>query len=508
MLLGKESNVLLIGRSNVGKSSLFNRLTKSRDALVFDSPGVTRDIRIKKCTILDKVVRLIDTPGLKTSLDKMLKSNEPGLDKEMEKKVLDLMLSPNLSLFVIDGETGPTPEDSEISNEIRKSGNECIIVVNKIDKKKSRNSLSEAFELGFDRVIHVSSAHGTGINELIEQIHSMVQDLSNSKELSDLTIDEKSYGLHCTNCQCTDNTNICTLIEHTETSKNIVNSSTYNNASSETEIKQNIKIALVGRPNVGKSTLINMILGENRQLVADFSGLTRESAEFELEFLGQKLTIIDTPGVRRRSKVSDPLEKISASLSKGACRRAHVVIVIMDSTCIENSHVEDQDLSICSDVISMGKPVLVALNKCDQIQYKKKSISDFVSKSFKNSLSQLKNISFLFISAQNNINVRKMLNVAMSLHAKQFIKIKKVDINKWLEELNKSEVLSKPSTKFKLKYINQIRNNPPTFLVFTRRKRNMLGSHEKFIRNRLSESFGLTDVPIRVIFKESANEHE
>ncbi|MDR1391069.1 MAG: ribosome biogenesis GTPase Der [Holosporales bacterium] len=447
--------ILLVGKTNVGKSTLFNRLSESREALVFDRPGVTRDLREKEVYIRGKRAILTDTPGmLDYSWDSAV---EPELKNAINNNLIRGIKIADLVLFILDGSREVTPNDIEISRLLKKNGNDVVIVLNKSEKKKLKATVIDVMEFGFQDVVQVSAEHGLGIDALLDLVEKYIPHNESSKE----------------SCQ-----------------KDL----------------STIKISITGRPNVGKSTLVNKIIKKEKQLTADFFGLTRESSAFDFEFMKRKLNIIDTPGIRRDSRIYDPLEKISLLNSQTSYKRADAVILMIDATSLKIGKIEKQDLSIAANIIKEGKPLVLAFNKCDKTPYGKDDIPEFLKRNLEKSLSQLKKVPFLFVSALNDENIMKMLKMVLSVHNKQNKKIKTSDLNNWLLGISKSDLLQSASSKFKLKYITQISNSPPSFLIFVSSKNKMRVDHERFISNDLRRCFDLKDIAIKVIFRDQAHE--
>ncbi len=444
--------IALIGRTNVGKSTLFNRISKTRSALTFDRPGVTRDAKEMDVDIWGKKATIVDAPGM---FDYNECDNVPELMDAITKKLNLIIRSADLILFVIDGYVGITAYDLEIADILRKTGKRIIVVVNKGEKKEANATYTEATEFGFEDTIQISAEHGNNVNDLYELLNSIIPD--SFKEEIDEDAAEEDLP---------------------------------------------IRLAIVGRPNVGKSTIVNKILGEEKQLVADFAGLTRESSESEFEFHGRKIKILDTPGLRRRARIEDVLEKISASNTRKAYKYADVVILLIDASSLECGEIEKQDLTLASNIIAEGKALVVAFNKYDKTPYKKDEVPEFLKRNFQKSLSQLKDVPFLFVSATSGDNVEKMLSIAVSTSDKQKKKIKTSELNDWLAAINNSALLQSGSARFKLKYIVQVGSIPPSFLIFMTNKQNVRKDHERFITNNLKESFGFKDVPVNVFLKE------
>jgi GTP-binding protein len=449
-MLSDNFRITLVGRTNVGKSTLFNRISGTRTALVFDSPGVTRDIRELAVKIFDKEAKLIDTPGMFDSIEKFTK-----LSDIINSKIDDVVKSSDLVILVLDGLIGISTNDKEIVNILRKRDKNTIVVINKSENKYSDTTYFEAMEFGFKQVIKISAEHGLGIDKLLDSIHGYLPD----KILETGSIDCKN---------------------------------------------EKIKLSIIGKPNVGKSTIVNRILGQEKRLVADFAGLTRESAEFTFEFNGKQIQIIDTPGLRRKSRICENLERISSEFSKKAYNNCDIVVLVIDASTLEKEgQIDRYDIILAAEVIKRNKPLVIAFNKCDEMQLDKNEATLLLQHNFARSLSQLKAVPFLFISAINDYNITKMLQVVESIYSKQSKKIKTSKLNCWLSQLNKSAPLQNCSAKFKLKYMTQVGNYPLTFLIFTTKMETMRSDQKRYIINNLRQSFGLEDLVINVKFKNS-----
>ena len=444
--------IALIGRTNVGKSTLFNRLSGTREALAFDRPGVTRDIKEKSIDIWGKSAVLIDSPGMFDYADC---DNDPKLMSAINAKLNEIIKNSNLVIFVIDGVVGITPNDDEIARILRKAGKKVIVAVNKSESKSSAFSFADAMKFGFEDVVQISAEHGLGIDELYEILNKYLPENSKSEQQKD-------------------------------------------------EDSEIIKLAIVGRPNVGKSTIVNKLIKKDKQLVADYAGVTRESSSSDFDFEDRKIRIIDTPGIRRQSKIKDILEKISVSSSKNSYKKADAVILVIDASTLIAGEIEKQDLTLASDIIKAGKAIVIAFNKYDKTPYKKEDKPEFLKRNFARSFSQLKDVPFLFTSALNGENINKMLKTVISVYDKQAKKFKTSDLNDWLNFINQSDILQNGSAKFKLKYITQVGSIPPTFLIFVSNKTNMRNDHKRFIINNLKNYFSLSDIAINVIFRDQS----
>ena len=449
-MLSDKFKIALIGRTNVGKSTLFNRMSGFRDALTFDRAGVTRDVKENTVEICGKQAIIFDTPGM---YDYTESDNNQQLMNAIETKLSEIIKVSDLILFVVDGDIGITPNDKEIANILRKNGKNVVLAVNKSEKKNAEHSYIDAMSLGFRDVVPISAEHGIGISELYEILNRYIPETFLEENTPTLT-------------------------------------------------EEVIKLAIVGRPNVGKSTLVNKIIGEERQLVADFAGVTRESSSVDFKFCDRQIRIIDTPGIRRKARIKDVLEKISVSNSKNSYKRADAVILVIDATTLIAGEIEKQDLNLASDIINSGKSLVIAFNKYDKTPYKKNDKPEFLKRNFSRSFAQLKDVPFLFISALNSKNISKMLQMVISSYDKQSKRIKTSDLNDWLSFINQSAVMQSGSARFKLKYITQIGSIPPAFLIFVTNKTNMRADNERHIINNLKSSFGLEDVAVKIIFRE------
>ena len=436
--------IALIGRTNVGKSTLFNRLIRSNQALTFNQPGVTRDTKEKEIFIFNKRAVLIDCPGM---FDYAECDNRPELMNAINAKLNSIIRQADITVFVIDAIEGITFNDRKIADILRKAGKKVILAINKTEGNAKHQGLADAASLGFSKNILISSEHGLGIDELLENIYDTIPD--------DF-IDEQ-----------------------------------------ENEISKCVKLAFIGRPNVGKSTLINALLGSDKQLVADFPGLTRESAMFDFDYNGTKFKIIDTPGVRRKAKIHDRLEKISVTDSLRSYRHADAVVLVIDATSLKEGFIEKQDLTLASHVLKDGKALVIAFNKYDATPYKKNSQPAFLRRNFERSLAQHRDVPFLFISALKNENLNRLIETVQKTQEQHKVRINTSKLNRWLQIIGQSEAMSHAAGK--LKYITQIGETPPTFLIFVSKE--LRRDQERFVLNHFKRHFNLQETPVKLIFK-------
>ena len=490
MLLNDSKNdfkIALIGRTNVGKSTLFNRLVRSNQALTFNRPGVTRDTKERKISVFDKQALLIDCPGM---FDYAECDNRPELMNAINQKLDNVLKQADVIVFVVDAIEGITPNDQKIASILRKNGKNVILSINKSEGKLKTQAFADATVFGFEDTISISAEHGLGIDELLTVIYKFI----NSQQTKFDQQTEFDYNFK---------QNYPEQGHPVEQTQSAVQGHPV------------VKIAFIGRPNVGKSTLVNALLGADKQLVADFPGLTRESAIFDFEnhrleshqlksyqlkshlfenyFKNYKFKIIDTPGVRRKSKIYDKLEKISVTDSLRSYRHADIVVLVIDSTSLKNENIEKQDLTLASNVLKDGKALVIAFNKCDIYNRDHK----FLKYNFERSLSQHKDVPFLFISATHNKNLDKLIDTVINTYEKHKIKINTSKLNNWLQTVGQFDILSRASVK--LKYITQIGETPPTFLIFVSKE--MRQDHERFVLNHFKQHFNLQDIIVKLVFK-------
>ncbi len=439
--------IALMGRTNVGKSTLFNRLVRANNALTYNRPGVTRDAKEKLITIFDKSVVLIDTPGM---FDYAECDNKPELMNAINKKLSDIISTSNIVIFVTDGIVGLTANDLRTAEILRKSGKHVIMAVNKTEGKVKEQAYADAVSLGFENTIAISAEHGLGIDELLECVYEYIPERNGQPEVT---------------------------YEH-----------------------KFIKLAFLGRPNVGKSTLTNSLLGTDKQLVADFPGLTRESSVFDFEYKGRNFKLIDTPGVRRKARIHDRLEKFSVASSLRSYRHADVVVLMIDATSVDEG-LEKQDLTLASKVLKDGRALILAFNKYDKTNFKKNSKPKQLIYDIQHGLSQHKDVPFIFISALNNDNLGKLMDLVIQTYEKHRIKISTPKLNTWLKVINNTSIMKSASVKFKLKYITQVGETPPTFLVFISKLNELRKDQERFIQNHFKQHFNLQDTVVKLIFK-------
>jgi GTP-binding protein len=437
--------VALVGRPNVGKSTLFNRLSISKKAIVHDLPGVTRDRKYADAKIGPMEFTVIDTPGLE-------ESEEGRLEHRMMQQTLEAMAEADLVCLIIDNTSGLTPADKFFANFIRKYTDNYIVIANKSEKRF--NFDSEFYQLGFGTPVPISAEHGQGMAYLYEAIAEKI-DTDDVENISD-------------------------------------------------PIKtDDVQIVIAGRPNSGKSTFVNSILGAERMLTGPEAGITRESVEISWQYKGQNLKLIDTAGLRKRANVVKSLEKLSTGDAIGSIKFANTVILMLDATIA----LEHQDLNIANHVIEEGRSLVIAVNKWDLIKDKKEYKEQF-NYLLSTNLPQVKGVPVVYMSALNKENINMVLDSCITIYKLWNKRIPTSKLNDWLSfalEQHPLPIQRKLGRRVRIKYMTQIKTRPPTFKLFTNDPNSITDSYKRYLLNLMRENFDLPGVPIRFYFAKSDN---
>jgi GTP-binding protein len=442
----------IIGRPNVGKSTLFNRLTGKKHALVDDRPGVTRDRREGFAKIADMEFKIIDTAGLE-------EAEEGALETRMLQQSLQAVEDSDICFMVIDGRAGLTPDDKFFANWVRKKHKAVILVVNKCEGAQGDSGLNESYQLGFKDIVPISAEHNEGMADLYDAIAPYKAQYD--YEVGKLEIDKEAI-----------------------------------------DGDKFIQVAIVGRPNTGKSTYLNKIYGEDRVLTGAEAGITRDSISIDWQFGDKNIRLIDTAGIRKKSNVQNKIEKLSVGDSLRALRYAHVAILMIDATI----PFEKQDLQIAETIANEGRAVVIALNKWDLVKEKKETLKELKYKADE-LLPQVKGVTLVTISALNGDNVEKVMQSALEAYNIWNKRITTSKLNNWLREAESKHLppLAKNKKRIRLKYITQGNTRPPTFTIFANRPEDLPSSYRKYIENALREDFSMPGVPIRVMFRKNEN---
>ena len=434
--------IALAGRPNVGKSTIFNRLYGRKKALVSDISGLTRDFREEIITLKDQEFFLIDTAGV-------YESGSDNLSQYVEDNALKVIKDSDLCLFVVDAKSGLTTKDIELADYLRKSGVMTRAIVNKCESGPSSYNIFEFFELGFGEPIAISAEHNIGIGNLIEQILEAVP--------SNLINEENDFDA--------------------------------------------INLAIIGKPNVGKSTLLNSLIGHERMLTGDIAGITRDSISSDWEWGGKKIKLIDTAGLRRKSKVYKDTEKLAYFDSIKTIKYSDIVILLIDSI----DFIDKQDLRLADQVLTEGRALLIVFNKIDLVK-DRIQFDDEIGKIFSTNLIQLDKKNILKVSSLNGRGTKEMMEKVILLYNEWTKRTTTAKLNTWLNEaVQKHQPPAKAGRRVKLRYITQASVKPPTFIVFSSAPDAIPSSYRKYLINELRNAFGYNLSPLRIYFRKGDN---
>lgn len=454
--------VAIVGRPNVGKSTLYNRLTGSRAALVSDIPGLTRDRRVGVADLGGPTIRLLDTAGLEEA---RAGSIADRMRKQTEKAIADA----DLILFVVDARAGVTPTDKAFASIARESGKPVILVANKAEGNKGTDGFYDAFGLGFGAPIAISAEHGEGIGDLVGDIGAALglkfpttRKRSRRGEMEDGTVADDEPADPRT---------------------------------------KPVRVAIVGRPNAGKSTLVNALLGEDRMITGPEPGLTRDSVASDIDYKGRTIRLVDTAGLRRKTKITELAEKLSASDAVRTLRFAEVVVLLIDA----ERPFEKQDLTIGSMVVNEGRALVIAVNKWDLVVDKQKMLRE-LKDTIGDSLAQVPGVLLVTISARAEKGLDQLLAAVVKCYETWNRRVPTPQLNRWLEEaLSRHAPPAAAGRRIKIRYITQASTRPPTFVAFCQRADAMPKSYLKYLTNSLREAFDLPGVPIRLSLRKGEN---
>ncbi|MGB1361001.1 MAG: ribosome biogenesis GTPase Der [Alphaproteobacteria bacterium] len=449
--------VALIGRPNVGKSTLFNRLVGKKLAIVDDTPGVTRDRREAMAKLADLSFKLIDTAGLEEAFD-------GSLEARMREQTEEAIKQADLALMMIDGREGVVPMDEHFANFLRKQKTPIVLVANKCEKQTALAGIGEAYGLGLGDVIAISAEHGEGLGDLYDALEQYKFEMDGEEE----------------------------FIDHGEEDDDEIVKS------------RPLQLAIVGRPNAGKSTLINTYLGEDRMLTGAEAGITRDSIASDFEYDGKKVKLVDTAGLRKQGKINEKLEKLAAADSLRAIKFAQIVILMVDM----EKGLEKQDLLIASNVINEGRALVIGANKWDSVKDKEKTLQELRDR-VKISLPQVRGVPIITLSALNGKNINVLMDTAFYLFDIWNTRIPTAKLNNWLKY--KTEQHPPPlasGRRLKIKYISQIKTRPPTFYLNVSIPEDMPESYIRYLAQGMREDFDLKGIPIRILMRKSTNPYE
>ncbi len=440
--------VAILGRPNVGKSTLFNRLVGRKIALVDDQPGVTRDRREGLAQIGDLSFRVFDTAGLDDAKKETL---EARMSAQAEMAVHEA----DLVFFVIDARAGITPIDRRFAEKIRKFGKPVRVVANKAEARMAEAGVLESYSLGFGEPLPVSAEHGEGMESLYDVIAPLVPETEAISE------------------------------EETE----------------EAELTRPLRLAIIGQPNAGKSTLVNTMLGEERMLTGPEAGITRDAIATDWSWGGREIKLWDTAGIRRKSRVTGKIEKLAVSDALRAIRFADCVVVLIDASM----EIERQDLALSDLVATEGRAVVLALSKWDLVEDKQKVLAE-VHSQLEDVLPEIRGVPVVTISAKQERGVDKLLKAVFEAVDRWSARITTSQLNRWLESaVSKNPPPAPSGRRIKIRYATQASSRPPTFAVFGNQMAKMPESYKRYLMNTLRKDFDLAGVPIRFSLRGGKN---
>ncbi|EIZ78571.1 GTP-binding protein EngA [Novosphingobium sp. Rr 2-17] len=449
--------VIIIGRPNVGKSTMFNRLVGKKLALVDDQPGVTRDRRFGDAELLGLKFQIVDTAGWEDDEAETL----PG---RMRKQTEAALETADVALFVIDARAGLTPLDEEIGNWLRASPVPVILVANKAEGRAGEGGLLESYSLGLGDPVPFSAEHGEGMGDLFEALLPHLDPLQ-PEEVEEVEMDEEALLL------------------------------------------APLKLAIVGRPNAGKSTLINKILGEDRLLTGPEAGITRDSITIQWEWTDPKtkearaVHLIDTAGMRKRANVVEKLERMAVADARHAIDFAEVVVLLLDAT----RGLEHQDLTIASRVVEEGRALMIAINKWDVAEDASKLFNG-IRFALDEGLAQVRGVPLLAVSARTGKGLDEMVAAAFSIREAWSKRVPTSGLNRWFDDALSANPPPAPGGKrIKLRYITQAKTRPPGFVIFGTRLDLLPESYKRYLINGIRRELGFDAVPIRLNLRSAKN---
>ncbi len=446
----REFTAAIVGRPNVGKSTLFNRLVGRRMALVHDKAGTTRDRKEGQARLFDLAFRVIDTAGLEEAAPK-------AIETRMVSQTLKAVGDADLILFMIDARAGLTALDRHFADRLRKFGKPLLLLANKCEGRAGSAGLAEAFALGMGEPIALSAEHGEGLSDLY---HGLTAFVPSAPRNEDGTLAEGEAPPPA----------------------------------------RPLTLAIVGQPNAGKSTLMNRLLGEERVIVGPEPGLTRDSIAIEWQWKGRPIKLVDTAGLRRKAKAVDALEKLSAIDAMRAIQFADIVVLLIDAVTVQDfGHgIEKQDLQIASHVEAEGRGLVIAVNKWDLVEDPSKQ-RRLVRESLERSLAQIQDVPLVTMSALEGTNLGRLMQEVLAVDEKWNQRVSTSRLNRWLEgalEANPPPMVK--GRRIKIRYMTQARTRPPTFALFATQAERLPDSYTRYLANGLRKAFGFGGVPLRL----------
>ncbi len=457
-------SLAIIGRPNVGKSTLFNRLVGKKLALVDDRPGVTRDRREGAAKLADLSFTVIDTAGLEEGAEATLE----GRMRQQTEAAID---QADAILFMIDARAGVTPDDKYFADLVRRAGKPVVLVANKAEGRAGEAGFFEAYTLGLGDPVPLSAEHGEGMIDLFDALRLALPEATEAPIEEDEAAAPRRFD---------------------------------DEDGSDLDITKPLRITVVGRPNAGKSTLINRLLGEERLLVGPEAGITRDSIGIDFEWRDRKMKLFDTAGLRRRARVTDKLEKLAGADALRAVRFSEVVVLLVDSTI----PFEKQDLTIADIAASEGRAVVIGLGKWDLIEDRGKALIRLREEA-ERLLAQIRGCPVIPVSGATGEGLDELMRAVIAVHETWNKRISTARLNRWL--INTIEQNPPPAVsgrRIKIRYMTQPKSRPPHFVLFGNQLDELPTSYERFLINGLRKTFDFPGVPLRISRKTADNPYE
>lgn len=434
--------VAIVGRPNVGKSALFNRLIGERRAIVEDLPGTTRDRIYGEVEWQNAWFTLVDTGGLQAE-EELERSTTAEISRSTQQQAILALEEADVIMFITDGIYGMSAGDIEVADLLRRTKTPVIVVVNKTESLERQDNAVEFYELGLDEPVPISAIHGHGIGDLLGRVVAALPDRSGEAE------------------------------------------------------SEHPKIALVGRPNVGKSALLNSLLGNSRQIVSSVPGTTRDAIDTELMYKSQPITMIDTAGVRRRGRIEQGIEKYSVMRSMRAIERADVAVLVLDAT----EPFTAQDTHVAGYIEERKKGIVLAINKWDLVEKDDRTVGRFVERA-REAFDFVPYAPIAFTSAETGQRVSQIIEVALTVMAERTRRVSTGELNRLIKDLvNRHPPASRPGKWVKFYYATQAAVEPPTFIIFCNEPENVHFSYRRYIENHIREEYGYLGTPIVLRFR-------
>jgi GTP-binding protein len=460
-------SVAIVGRPNVGKSTLFNRLTGKRLALVDDRPGVTRDRREGEARIGGLKFLIVDTAGLEDA-------SPDSLARRMTEQSRQAIELADVVMFMIDARAGVTPADEHFAGLVRRTGKPVVLVTNKAEGGKGEDGRLEAYALGLGEPIAISAEHGEGLGDLHDALEEAFERHAPAPATGDASGEDEDEAFAA---------------------------SDDDGDGEEPALERPLRLAIMGRPNAGKSTLINRLVGEERMLTGPEAGITRDAIGLDWSWKGQRIKLWDTAGIRKKARVHDKLEKMSVADALRAVKFAEVVVLLIDAT----QPLEKQDLQLASLVAREGRAMVIAINKWDLVE-DKNEVRKEIELEVTRLLPQISGIAVVTLSGMTGRGIDKLMPAIMETYRLWNARVPTHKLNEWLDTQTQRHPPPAPGgRRIRLRYMTQANARPPTFVIFCSNASDMPESYLRYLINGLREDFGLWGVPVRINLRQGKN---